>query len=786
MAHPARFYILRKILGMAGIIFLVVVAAVPLSAQTAPAFQFRSFLGKCLDHSPDPTQPAVFLSKCNGTQTQQVVVAELMFLDSVVLHVGSKCIGTLANVTVARIPLQVQDCGGPPKHGPFFFWQPVSQTFKWDGDSLIAAADAGLVVEPMDGSSANGTPLVLARRDLSDIEFWNASAVDHSKRKVISNIVLVPQEKDLRSALQTAGSGTVIQIDPNISMDVTNLPTLSVRGGVTIRGGRSGTRLGPELKISLNVNTDQPRALFSVDGGGVRITGLRLRGPSARLDTSAPLVDGISVSSDKFSVLIDHNDLSEWTNAAVEVQGAHQILASNPNQWVCSLPGTNPSRQLNVRVARNFIHDNVRAEIGYGVVASHGAYIFIDRNTFLFNRHSISADGTVPSGYDAWFNLVLSRSPVYDGKIGHEFDMHGSNSQTGSSVDGGAAGSELSIGQNTFLSGNRPNFDVRGTACGEQDFIDNISVHDRDGAVQWYCPDLVGDPSCSLGSDTIPNFLTINSVFGAPNPTARLGVGDFDGDGRDDLLLATSNAWYYSSGGKSEWRFLNDMADMTSGLLFGDFDGDGRTDVFTVHGRNWLVSWGGISGWEKINESDASLSDLAIGDFDGDGRADVFYANGTEWLVSSGGVAPFKLFDTSSFRVSDLRFGDFNGDGSTDVFGVANGAWSVTYSGSVNWKKLRSRLTDSVAGLIVGDFDGDGRADILRQRIDFGILIWEVSYGGTSDWIPWPASLNVGPINAVGRFDSEPGLDALHWNGNLLDVLSTSVAARHLSRQDMR
>jgi FG-GAP-like repeat len=787
MAISTRFDLPKIISLLACLVFLVAVS-VSAAAQTSPAFYFRSFVGKCLDHGTEPTVSAVFLSDCKGTATERIVVQEIPITHSVVLRAGTKCIGTVANAVLRNIPLQVQDCGGIPKKGPIWGWEPIAQVFRWDGDSIIPAADGSLVVQPLNGFAANGTQLVLGNRDLSDTEFWTASAVDRTARKLITSLILVPQEKDLPSALKGAGWGTIVQIDPNASIDLTNQPTLFIPGGVTIRGGRHRTALGPELTLLRNEHDHRTGTMFTITGDNVRITGLRLRGPSGRLDASAPLVDGIKVSSDQFATIIDHNELSNWTNAAIEVIGAHQILTTDPKQKICSLPGANPpNRQYKVRVARNFIHDNVRAEIGYGVVASQGAYLFIDRNTFLFNRHGIAADGTVPSGYDAWFNLVLSRSPTYDGKIGHEFDMHGSNPQTGSSVDGGVAGSELKVARNTFFSTDRPNFDVRGIPCAEQEFRDNISVHGRPDAVLWYCDDLIGDPSCALGSDSIPVWLTIDSTFGTPNPTLKLGVGDFDGDGKDDLLLATGNAWYYSSMGITEWRFLNDMTDRAVNLMFGDFDGDGRTDVFTQHGRDWLVSWGGISNWQKINESDAPMSDLAIGDFDGDHRADVFYANGKEWLVSYGGVGPFKLFDTSSFRISDLRFGDFNGDGKTDVFGVANGAWSVTYGGTVNWAKLRSRLTDSVASLIVADFDGDGQADIIRQRTDQPPG-WEISHNGIGNWAPlWPASLQVTSIEAVGRFDNAAGTDALHWRGKLLDIFSAgSIAARQQSRQDLR
>jgi hypothetical protein len=70
-----------------------------------------------------------------------------------------------------------------------------------------------------------------------------------------------------------------------------------------------------------------------------------------------------------------------------------------------------------------------------------------------------------------------------------------------------------------------------------------------------------------LGGDASVDYSTLTSellksqTIEHYNPTNHVGVGDFDGDGADDLFLATGAAWYYSPAGRAEWRFLSSKKD---------------------------------------------------------------------------------------------------------------------------------------------------------------------------------------------------------------------------------
>src|SRR5262249_40841440 len=162
----------------------------------------------------------------------------------VVLHAGAGVIGKQAYQVFsgpallsaqssisseAQVQLEVQSYTGS-----------AGQIFALDGDSIILAEDRNLVVEVQNNRGANGTPLVLGRRDLADSEFWTFSATDDSTRRPTSGFAHVSETRDFVNAVATANPGTVIEVDPSATINLKDQPPLRIPAGVTIRGDRRG------------------------------------------------------------------------------------------------------------------------------------------------------------------------------------------------------------------------------------------------------------------------------------------------------------------------------------------------------------------------------------------------------------------------------------------------------------------------------------------------------------------------------------------------------------------
>jgi hypothetical protein len=556
--------------------------------------------------------------------------------------------------------------------------------------------------------------------------------------------------------------------------------------------GRTSRSLGPVLRFGPH----RPRARVFlavkcyVNGrinDGVRISGFQLYGPSFRQQSDVNF--GIQITR-CIDVEIANMEIAGWGAAAVTVldeAGGDQAPATNR-------PGGRIIGPHQILIHDNYFHNNqhpstadlgfttsfpfvasFRAE-GYGVSVGAGAWARISRNLFDLNRHAIAASGDT-GGYWAEDNLVL-RGGGYHGRTfnayTHMFDAHGTGCWWSSDLCGNA-GRQFWYYSNAFQYRKDTSIKIRGRPDIAALIARNVfPFSDPDDAIDLYTSDNVDIGSGNLfGIDT----------FG------RYGICDFDGDGADDLFLATGASWWYSSGGEFPWSFLNARNDRQVNLRFGDFDGDRRCDVLTDHGGRWEFSSGGTGPWTSLGSFGPPFSEVRFGRFNPrfrDHRRNILLRtthafwrrDDGQWFVTPLSAPDWQPVASSGFPLSALRFGDFTGDGVTDVLAVVGGRWSISESAVLGWRPINT-LHDPVAPLHVANMDPDDNIDdLLRldrnfvsQKVGWQVwvqaeLTWMRSRNGTEPWRVWrryrfdylaSPDKETPVFGFAGRFGSAPG-----------------------------
>jgi VCBS repeat protein len=267
----------------------------------------------------------------------------------------------------------------------------------------------------------------------------------------------------------------------------------------------------------------------------------------------------------------------------------------------------------------------------------------------------------------------------------------------------------------------------------------------------------------------VMDVLGFNVGAGSSSPTAPLnqfdagwnivGIGDFNGDGRADL------AWQRSSDNLVEIQLLNNGAPAGGGIISnspfdsnwqvagrGDFNGDGRSDLVYRRVSDGFTEIQLLNGTQGIgggaisnNPFDANWRIVSTGDFNADGKTDLLWRRNSDALTEiqflnginsvGGGVIANNPFD-AGWNVAAR--GDFNGDGTTDL------AWRRASDGLVE-VQLINGLTGIGGGVIAnnpfdaswnvvaaGDFLGNGRADLVWQRASDGLVEIQFLNGNTA------------------------------------------------------
>ncbi|MCL6697666.1 FG-GAP-like repeat-containing protein [Sphingomonas sp. NSE70-1] len=193
---------------------------------------------------------------------------------------------------------------------------------------------------------------------------------------------------------------------------------------------------------------------------------------------------------------------------------------------------------------------------------------------------------------------------------------------------------------------------------------------------------------------------SLSSADFAGHSPASDARNDFNGDGRSDILWRNDNGQMTNWLGEADGGFAYNDANAANVIAtdwriagVGDFNGDGRDDILWRRDNgqmtNWLGEADGGFAYNDANAANVIATDwhiAGVGDFNGDGRDDILWRrdNGqmTNWLGEADGGFAYNDANAANVIATDWRIagvGDFNGDGRDDIL------WRRDNGQMTNW-----------------------------------------------------------------------------------------------------
>ena len=274
----------------------------------------------------------------------------------------------------------------------------------------------------------------------------------------------------------------------------------------------------------------------------------------------------------------------------------------------------------------------------------------------------------------------------------------------------------------------------------------------------------------------------------------KVATGDFNGDGLTDVLnYSSSGSWVYIARGDSTfserqtglYSFLFDSYD--AAIRIGDFNGDGKSDILSIY-KNYgtyyyYMVYAVGNGFYCLPQRPLTLEDgynVYPADVNGDGLDDLMLfkhhsvenASNAVFYVNNGNGQSFTPYSFGICDGDDKRRyypGDYNGDGRVDVLSASNGVgsdWSgfwthISLGGSRN--VLASR-TDGLGAVTSIDY---------KPMTDPAVHTAGVTIAGSvrSFTAPWPLVWRVTTGDGIGGVCTT----SYHYTNALLHRLGRGV-----------
>ena len=294
---------------------------------------------------------------------------------------------------------------------------------------------------------------------------------------------------------------------------------------------------------------------------------------------------------------------------------------------------------------------------------------------------------------------------------------------------------------------------------------------------------------------------TLTQAAGSPITAVSIAqsvaVGDFNGDGIPDLAVPAvngNNVTVLLGNGSGGFTVAPGspfaVGSAPYSVAVGDFNGDGYQDLVTanVGGSNVTVLLGnGSGGFTQATGSPIAVANgaafVVVGDFNGDGIQDIATSNGTSNVTvllgnGSGGFTPAA---GSPFAAASgvMVVADFNGDGFEDLATINTTGGKVTVllgNGAGGFTPAAGSpfaVGTTPVGLVAGDFNGDGVPDlaIVNQGSNNVAVLLGNGTGGFTAAAGSPFAVTPGPASLVAADLNGDGIPDLAIAGENLTVL---------------